>query len=504
MGRQNGPAMGTLELPKALEPVLDAVVAVSDGYDGVYLVGGSVRDILLGEPNFDVDVVVEGDAIALARALAEELDGRVRAHKQFGTAVVLYGEDERVDVVTARSESYHAPAVLPTVEPGSIDDDLHRRDFTINAMAVSLKGENLGQLVDPFGGRDDLEAGRIRILHDRSFVDDPTRILRAIRYEDRYGFRMDDETVRLARECIETGHVGDLSGARLRDELEALLEEGDVSHAIPRLAELGAQKEIHPHVVADEEAVRLFDRLRELNQRYGLGIPRVEARVRGARPQASARGGRRVARRPQDSPSRRPADRARRRSRTGRGSPTDVGERCRRRGRRRRAARPGRAALRARARPTAPQLHEYFDRLRGIRARDLGRRPGRARARRVAASGGDPGRGAPPQAERRARRTRGGARSRAGAGRMSLPVLRWEVDGPYDVVFSTRVGGVSEGPFESLNLGRRTGDDVERVDENRRRLCAEVDADDGAPDARLPDALHARQPCRGRFARRSR
>ena len=266
-------AMATLELPDSLRPVLDAVVEVSGGYEGVYLVGGSVRDILLAEPNFDVDVVVEGDAIALAHALADALRGRVRAHKQFGTAVVLYGEDERVDVVTARSETYDAPAALPTVEPGSIAEDLHRRDFTINAMAVSLKGENLGQLVDPFAGREDLEAGRIRILHDRSFIDDPTRILRAIRYEDRYGFRMDDETVRLARECIETGHVGDLSGARLRDELEALLEEGDVSHAIPRLAELGAQQEIHAHVVADEEAVQLFDRLRELNQRYGLAVP---------------------------------------------------------------------------------------------------------------------------------------------------------------------------------------------------------------------------------------
>jgi tRNA nucleotidyltransferase (CCA-adding enzyme) len=163
--------------------------------------------------------------------------------------------------------------VLPTVEPGSIEEDLHRRDFTINAMAVSLKGDALGELVDPFGGREDLEAERIRVLHDRSFIDDPTRILRAIRYEDRYGFRMDDETVALARSCIATGHVGDLSGARLRDELIALLEEGDVSHAIPRLGELGAQKEIHPHVVADGEAVRLFDRLRELNARYALGVP---------------------------------------------------------------------------------------------------------------------------------------------------------------------------------------------------------------------------------------
>ena len=265
--------MATLELPETLAPVLDAVAAVSDPFDGVYLVGGSVRDILLGEPNFDVDIVVEGDAIALANDLAEKLDGRVRAHRIFGTAVVLYGDEERVDVVTARSESYHAPAVLPAVEPGTIDEDLHRRDFTINAMAVSLKGDAVGALVDPFGGRVDLEAGRIRVLHDRSFIDDPTRILRAIRYEDRYGFRMDDETARLARECIATGHVGDLSGARLRDELIALLEEGDVSHAIPRLAELGAEREIHPHVIADEDAVRLFDRLRALNAQYGLDVP---------------------------------------------------------------------------------------------------------------------------------------------------------------------------------------------------------------------------------------
>ncbi|HKB20411.1 MAG TPA: hypothetical protein VKC65_05300 [Gaiellaceae bacterium] len=265
--------MATLELPDSLVPVLDAVAAVSEPYDGVYLVGGSVRDILLGEPSFDVDIVVEGDAIALANELAKKLDGRVRAHRTFGTAVVLYGADARVDVVTARSESYHAPAVLPAVEPGTIDEDLHRRDFTINAMAVSLKGDALGELVDPFDGRKDLEAGRIRILHDSSFIDDPTRILRAIRYEDRYGFRMDDDTARLARECIATGHVGDLSGARLRDELEALLSEGDVSHAIPRLAELGAEKEVHPHVLADEETVRLFDRLRELNKQYRLGVP---------------------------------------------------------------------------------------------------------------------------------------------------------------------------------------------------------------------------------------
>ncbi|MGH2921267.1 MAG: CBS domain-containing protein, partial [Gaiellaceae bacterium] len=264
---------GELEPLEHLAPVFDAVAAVSEGYDGVYLVGGTVRDILLGEPNFDVDIAVEGDAIGLAGALARALDGRVRAHEKFGTAVVLYGDDERVDVVTARTEFYDAPAALPTVEHASIREDLFRRDFTINAMAVSLKGEDRGRLVDPFGGRRDLEAGTIRVLHNLSFIDDPTRIFRAVRYENRYGFRMDEHTVRLARGCIEMGLVGDLSSTRLREELVALLEEGDVHHSIPRLAELGAGRAIHPHLAADDEAVRLIDRMRELNERYKLEVP---------------------------------------------------------------------------------------------------------------------------------------------------------------------------------------------------------------------------------------
>ena len=256
-----------------LAPVFEAVATVSEGYDGVYLVGGTVRDILLGERSFDLDIAVEGDAIALARALAQALDGRVRAHEKFGTAVVLYGDDERIDVVTARTEFYDAPAALPTVEHASIREDLFRRDFTINAMAVSLKGEDRGRLVDPFGGRGDLQAGRIRVLHNLSFIDDPTRIFRAVRYENRYGFRMDEHTVRLARGCIEMGLVGDLSSTRLRDELIALLEEGNVHHSIPRLAELGAGTAIHPHLAADDEAVHLIERLRELNDELGLGAP---------------------------------------------------------------------------------------------------------------------------------------------------------------------------------------------------------------------------------------
>jgi tRNA nucleotidyltransferase (CCA-adding enzyme) len=256
-----------------LTPVFEAVAAVSEPYDGVYLVGGTVRDILLGEPNFDVDIAVEGDAIALGRSLADALDGRVRAHRKFGTAVVLYGDEQRVDVVTARTEFYDAPAALPSVEHATIREDLFRRDFTINAMAVSLKGDDFGRLVDPFHGRRDLEARTIRVLHNLSLIDDPTRIFRAIRYESRLGFRMDEHTQRLARGTIEMGLVGDLSSARLRDELVALLEEGDAGPSILRLAELGAGRAIHPHLAADQEAVELLDRLRELNSLYRTGIP---------------------------------------------------------------------------------------------------------------------------------------------------------------------------------------------------------------------------------------
>ena len=256
-----------------LAPVFEAVTAASEPFDGVYLVGGTVRDILLGEPNFDVDIAVEGDAISLARSVADALGGRVRAHSKFGTAVVVYGDAQRIDVVTARTEFYDAPAALPSVEHATIREDLFRRDFTINAMAVSLKGEDFGRLVDPFHGRRDLEAKTIRVLHNLSFIDDPTRIFRAIRYESRYGFRMDEHTQRLARGTIEMGLVGDLSSARLRDELIALLEEGDAGASILRLAELNAGPAIHPHLAADEEAVDLLERLRGLNERYRTGIP---------------------------------------------------------------------------------------------------------------------------------------------------------------------------------------------------------------------------------------
>lgn len=257
-----------------LTSVFGAIEASSDSVDGVFLVGGTVRDILLGEKSFDVDIAVEGDAIGLAKELAEKLGGRMRVHDRFGTAVVLYGVDERVDVVTARTETYHAPGALPAVEHAAIRDDLERRDFTINAMAVSLGREDFGALVDPFGGRVDLAAGSLRVLHERSFVDDPTRIFRGIRYENRYGFRMDADTTRLAHACVERGLVSELSPARLRDELVLLLdEEATVDHSLERLAELGAAEAIHEGLAADSEAARLIHRGRALAGELEVGVP---------------------------------------------------------------------------------------------------------------------------------------------------------------------------------------------------------------------------------------
>jgi tRNA nucleotidyltransferase (CCA-adding enzyme) len=256
-----------------LRPVLDAARRAGGEEGGVYLVGGTVRDLLLGEPGFDVDLAVEGDGQAFARALAAELGGRLKPHDAFGTAVVEYGDGERVDVVTARGECYEAPAALPTVEPSTIEDDLLRRDFTINAMAAALTGPETGSLIDPFEGRRDLEAKTIRVLHDRSFVDDPTRIFRALRYASRYGFELEQHTAALAHEAIEAGLVGRLSPARLRDELVLLLDEPRADEAFALLEAFGADRAVHPGLAADEAARDLFRRLVSLRERYGLGIP---------------------------------------------------------------------------------------------------------------------------------------------------------------------------------------------------------------------------------------
>jgi tRNA nucleotidyltransferase (CCA-adding enzyme) len=256
-----------------LGPIVEAVSSLGSRAERVYLVGGSVRDLLLGEASFDVDIAVEGDAIAFAYALAQALDGRATPHWKFGTAVVTFGEGEHVDVVTTRTEFYDSPGALPTVERAGLNEDLFRRDFTINAMAASLVADDFGRLVDPYGGRADLEAGVLRVLHNLSFIDDPTRILRGIRYEARFGFRFDDHSTRLLRSCIELGLVGDLSSSRLRDELTTLLEDPAAAEGIRRLGDLGADRAIHSQLRGDDESAALFSRAVALRDELEVDTP---------------------------------------------------------------------------------------------------------------------------------------------------------------------------------------------------------------------------------------
>ncbi len=206
---------------------------------GVYAVGGVVRDLLLDRPIGDVDLVIETDAIAVVTAALP--DTKIAAHQRFRTATVTTG-GASIDVVTARSETYTRPGALPTVRPGTIIDDLQRRDFSINAMALRLDGDP--QSVDPAGGVADIDRGLIRVLHARSFVDDPTRVYRALRYGARLGFDIEPETSRLLREGL--AYVGSVSGARLRREVERILLEPSAGACLERADEVGALAALHP------------------------------------------------------------------------------------------------------------------------------------------------------------------------------------------------------------------------------------------------------------------
>ncbi|MDZ4383153.1 MAG: CBS domain-containing protein, partial [Thermodesulfovibrionia bacterium] len=159
-----------------------------------YLVGGSVRDLLRGEANFDIDIVIEGDGIIFAQALGKKLKAKVKTHQRFGTAVVIT-DTLKFDVATARTEYYESPGALPKVEMSSIKKDLYRRDFTINTLAIKLNPENFGQLIDFFGGQRDLKEKTIKILHNLSFIEDPTRAFRAIRFSERFGFKLSKHTI---------------------------------------------------------------------------------------------------------------------------------------------------------------------------------------------------------------------------------------------------------------------------------------------------------------------
>lgn len=256
-------------LLQALTPAQAALLhRVADAAAGgglpLYLVGGFVRDLILERPVTDFDLVVEGDAIAFARSLSRKYGGAITAHTRFGTAIwkledsklvssqVVSAESVNVqpanlptlDFISARSETYKKSAALPTVKPGTLADDLRRRDFTINTLALRLDGDHFGELRDDLGGLEDLQKRLIRVLHPGSFVDDPTRLFRAVRYEQRYGFQIAPDTLALIPEAL--AFIGKLSAERVRHELDLVLEEEKAATMLQRLAELGMLTAVHP------------------------------------------------------------------------------------------------------------------------------------------------------------------------------------------------------------------------------------------------------------------
>jgi len=247
-------------LPAELSRFLHSAGRVAtERRENLYLVGGAVRDLLLGESNYDLDLVVEGEGPALAAALAP--DSKLTVHRRFGTAKFRW-QQWSVDLATARRESYSRPGALPRVTPGSIGDDLWRRDFSVNAMAIALNPESFGGFMDLYDGREDLGAGQLRILHERSFIDDATRIWRGLRYEQRLGFKFERNTLRRLKENAVM--LDTISGDRLRYELECVLAEECPERVIRRAAQLGILASLHPKLEGNGWLRQRYGRARRL------------------------------------------------------------------------------------------------------------------------------------------------------------------------------------------------------------------------------------------------
>ncbi|MFA6216342.1 MAG: hypothetical protein WDL87_01640 [Candidatus Omnitrophota bacterium] len=244
--------------PDILEIILSAQqVSTELGYR-VFLVGGFVRDLILGVKNFDVDIAVESDGIRFARALGSKIGAKVIAHRRFGTATLIIKPHLKVDIATTRKEDYPYPGSLPEVRAGVLEDDLVRRDFTINSLAINISVRDFGVLIDVCGGKSDVMAGKIRVLHEQSFIDDPTRILRAIRFEQRYNFRIEPITLALLKGAAKQRILQRIQPQRLRDELILILKERFPLKPLKRIRDLRCLDFISPHLCLAPGTCRLI------------------------------------------------------------------------------------------------------------------------------------------------------------------------------------------------------------------------------------------------------
>ncbi len=241
--------------------------AADSRHISAFLVGGLVRDLILRRPNDDLDFVLEGDVPAVARQMARDLGGRATVYPQFLTATVSWPGGVTLDLATTRQEHYPQPGVLPDVAGGDLHDDLYRRDFTINAMAVSLSRSGTGELVDYYNGRVDLREKKIRVLHEDSFHDDPTRIFRAVRFEQRFGFSLGTKTARALNRALKEKALGWISPDRYFQELKKILRERHPVRALRRLSRLGVLQQYDLDLGADFRRLqRLEDRVHKLRE----------------------------------------------------------------------------------------------------------------------------------------------------------------------------------------------------------------------------------------------
>jgi tRNA nucleotidyltransferase (CCA-adding enzyme) len=263
----------TEQLPQQVRELLVDVgrVAAKQNYLA-FAVGGFIRDLLLRSPNLDVDIVVEGDGIEFAKDFARAYGARVRYYRKFGTAVIIFPDGFKLDVATARLEYYEYPAALPTVELSSLKLDLYRRDFTINTLAVELSPHRFGQLIDYFGAQRDFKDKSIRVLHNYSFVEDPTRMFRAIRFEQRFGFRIGKHTSNLIVNAVKMGLPVQLSGRRLMNEIRLILSEENPAPEIQRMNEFNLLPFLHPGIVYGPGMARLLDEIRSVLSWYDLSF----------------------------------------------------------------------------------------------------------------------------------------------------------------------------------------------------------------------------------------
>jgi tRNA nucleotidyltransferase (CCA-adding enzyme) len=223
-----------------------------------FVVGGLVRDLVLNRENFDIDLVIEGEGVRFAEEFARVYDANIQYYTKFGTATLMFPDGCRLDIATARSETYEHPAALPKVLPGSIRDDMRRRDFTINTLAISLNPAYFGELLDFFKGSDDIKRKLIRVLHDLSFIDDPTRVFRAVRFEQRLDFRIESSTEKLVRDAVTKNLFDLLADYRVFSELRLILQEKDPLRVLKRLEWFGILSLIRPRIESNREIRRLF------------------------------------------------------------------------------------------------------------------------------------------------------------------------------------------------------------------------------------------------------